>query len=125
MCFTAALGMAGRQGVGGVRHLAVATLWLQGLVANKAVELANISGQMNPADLGTNAVTREVLHKLAPLAGIFDLTEAKEELMKDAARGGVGAVLARSSGGERVESAPGWLITLARALLAGAPPSSD
>ena len=50
---TAAIGMCRRRGLGKVRHLAVADLWIQDKVKNKELKLEKVLGLDNPADLLT------------------------------------------------------------------------
>ena len=54
---TAALGICKRQGLGRVRHLATADLWLQQRVRAKEVRLYKVPGRDNPADLMTKYKT--------------------------------------------------------------------
>ena len=60
---TAAIGLAKRQGLGKVRHIASADLWLQGIVRGGTLELGKIPGKDNPADINTKAIDRETLEK--------------------------------------------------------------
>ena len=50
---TAAIGICRRRGLGKIRHLARADLWVQDKVKNKEFGLDNILGAENPADLLT------------------------------------------------------------------------
>ena len=50
---SAAIGICNRSGIGKVRHLAVAQLWVQKLVRSKACRLYKVLGTENPADLMT------------------------------------------------------------------------
>ena len=57
---SAAMGIAGRQGLGKLRHLDTHTLWLQQAVRSKRLELKKVAGTSNPADLFTkHSLTRE------------------------------------------------------------------
>ena len=56
---TAAIGMVKRQGLGKVRHLAVADLWVQQRVKMKELTLLKHPGRENPADLLTKVLPRE------------------------------------------------------------------
>ena len=49
----AAIGMARRRGLGRVRHLDVEDLWVQAKVREKKVDLVNVKGSDNPADILT------------------------------------------------------------------------
>ena len=58
--FSAAIGIAGRQGLGKLRHLDTHTLWLQQAVRSKRLELKKVLGTANPADVLTkHSLTRE------------------------------------------------------------------
>ena len=50
---TAAIGMVRRLGLGKVRHLATADLWIQAMVRQGKVAVAKVPGQENGADLMT------------------------------------------------------------------------
>jgi hypothetical protein len=55
---SAAIGICGRSGIGKVRHLAVAQLWVQDFVRSKACRLHKVLGTENPADLLTKPLPR-------------------------------------------------------------------
>jgi hypothetical protein len=55
---SAAIGICNRSGIGKVRHLAVAQLWVQDLVRSKACRLFKVLGTENPADLLTKPLAR-------------------------------------------------------------------
>ena len=55
---SAAIGICRRSGIGKVRHLAVAQLWVQDLVRAKEVRLHKVLGTENPADLMTKPLAR-------------------------------------------------------------------
>ena len=55
---SAAIGICNRSGIGKVRHLAVAQLWVQDLVRSKACRLFKVLGTENPADLMTKPLAR-------------------------------------------------------------------
>ena len=55
---SAAIGICNRCGIGKVRHLAVAQLWVQDLVRSKACRLHKVLGTENPADLMTKPLPR-------------------------------------------------------------------
>ena len=55
---SAAIGICRRHGIGKVRHLAVAQLWVQDLVASRACRLFKVLGTENPADLLTKPLPR-------------------------------------------------------------------
>ena len=60
---TAAIGIARRRGLGKVRHLATADLWIQDRIRKKDFALKKIAGSENPADMLTKHVDRNLLHK--------------------------------------------------------------
>ena len=60
---TAAIGIARRRGLGKVRHLDCADLWVQEKVRSKAVQLTKILGTDNPADAFTKYLDRPLLDK--------------------------------------------------------------
>jgi hypothetical protein len=55
---SAAIGICNRSGIGKIRHLAVAQLWVQDLVRAKACRLFKVLGAENPADLLTKPLAR-------------------------------------------------------------------
>jgi hypothetical protein len=55
---SAAIGICRRCGIGKVRHLAVAQLWVQDLVRSQACRLYKVLGTENPADLLTKPLPR-------------------------------------------------------------------
>ena len=57
----AAIGIVKRQGLGRVRHLAVADLWVQQRAKNKEVHYKKLEGSKNSSDMLTKAVDRETL----------------------------------------------------------------
>ena len=59
----AAIGICRRRGLGKVRHLATAELWVQDHVRNGGFILTKIAGAENPADISTKNVTREIIEK--------------------------------------------------------------
>ena len=54
---TAAIGISRRRGLGKVRHLATADLWVQDRVRKNDFRLEKILGAENPADMLTNVLT--------------------------------------------------------------------
>ena len=70
---TAAIGICRRRGLGKVRHLSTADLWIQEKLKDEAFVLTKISGPENPADLLTKHVERPVLRTLLPkLSLVFE-----------------------------------------------------
>ena len=59
----AAVGICRRRGLGKIRHLATADLWVQDRIKNKDFELLRIPGVSNPADILTKHVDRTILDK--------------------------------------------------------------
>ena len=66
---SAAIGVAGRRGAGKIRHIEVATLWLQKHVTSKALKLFKEKGTENVADLGTKHVDRLILERVLQQLG--------------------------------------------------------
>ena len=60
---TAAIGIARRRGLGKVRHLAAADLWIQDRICKKDFSLDKVLGSENPSDMLTKHVDRGLLHK--------------------------------------------------------------
>ena len=64
-----AMGTAGRQGLGKLRHLECHSLWLQQRMRRKEFALQKVPGEQNPADLFTNHL--ESAKKLEQLLGLY------------------------------------------------------
>ena len=60
---TAAIGICRRRGLGRVRHLAVADLWVQDKVRAKDFQLLKVAGRDNPADLMTKHLDQGTMHR--------------------------------------------------------------
>ena len=58
---SAAKGISERRGIGKVRHLDVADLWVQDRVRSREITLRKIAGQSNPPDILTKYVERDIL----------------------------------------------------------------
>ena len=58
---TAAIGIAKRRGLGRIRHLATADLWIQEKVRSGQVELHKIPGKDNPGDVFTKYVDKATM----------------------------------------------------------------
>ena len=58
---TAAIGIVGREGLGKVRHLATADLWVQQRVRRGQLSVEKWPGPENPADMGTKGLSREAI----------------------------------------------------------------
>ena len=80
---TAAIGICKRQGLGRVRHLATADLWVQQRVRDKEINLFKFPGKDNPRDLMTKyksapEATRFLeMVGIRPLAGRAELAPAR------------------------------------------------
>ena len=61
---TAAIGMVRRQGLGKIRHLAVADLWVQQRISRGDLKIKKIHGRENPADLYTKVLPKDHCHYL-------------------------------------------------------------
>ena len=59
----AAIGICRRSGIGRVRHLAVAQLWVQEGLRRGDFTLWKVQGEQNPADIFTKCVSREILDR--------------------------------------------------------------
>ena len=59
----AAIGVCRRRGLGKIRHLHTADLWVQDKVRTKDFILSKVGGAANPADILTNHVDRQLLEK--------------------------------------------------------------
>ena len=68
---TAAIGVCRRRGLGKIRHLAVADLWVQEKVRLKEFTLTKVPGDVNPADLLTKHVDRRLLEKHLRTLNLF------------------------------------------------------
>ena len=65
---TAAIGMCKREGLGRVRHLSTADLWVQQLVRHGKAKLYKCGTENNPADLFTKGMGRDrVMHLMQHL----------------------------------------------------------
>ena len=60
---TAAIGVCRRRGIGRIRHLAVADLWLQDKIRTGDMSIHKVLGADNPADALTKFVDRSILEK--------------------------------------------------------------
>ena len=58
---TAAIGIVGREGLGKVRHLAIADLWVQQRVRRQQLTVEKWPGPKNPADMGTKGLSRDAI----------------------------------------------------------------
>ena len=60
---TAAIGISKRRGLGKIRHLHTADLWVQEKVRNGDVELLKVAGTENPADIFTKYLDKGIMEK--------------------------------------------------------------
>ena len=67
---TAAIGICRRRGLGKIRHLATADLWVQDRVRRGDFKLTKVLGSENPADLLTKHVPRDVMLRHMERVGI-------------------------------------------------------
>ena len=75
----AAMGMVKRQGLGRVRHLAVADLWIQQKAKEGSVKFEKLPGAENTSDIMTKAVEADVLEKHVTALG-FEYRGGRHEL---------------------------------------------
>ena len=73
---TAAIGMVRRQGLGAVRHLATADLWIQQRVLAKEIKVGKLGTKDNTADLLTKILPPDQLRLLLKQIG-FEFTEGR------------------------------------------------
>ena len=66
---SAALGVLLRKGLGKIRHLEVADLWMQSAVRNGKIEVVKIAGAINDADLATKPLTRQAIDTIMERLG--------------------------------------------------------
>ena len=66
----AAVGICRRKGLGRVRHLATADLWVQDRVKKKDFDLLRVPGADNPADILTKHVNEALLAKHLKFMGL-------------------------------------------------------
>ena len=68
---TAAIGIARRRGVGKIRHLDTADLWIQERIRAKELEVNKVLGADNPGDALTKYVERALVEKHMSRIGLF------------------------------------------------------
>ena len=66
----AAIGIVKRQGLGRVRHLAVADLWVQQRAKGGEVNYVKLDGKKNTSDMMTKAVEGEVINRHMQALGL-------------------------------------------------------
>ena len=67
---TAAIGMVRREGLGRVRHLAVADLWVQQKSQEKAIKYSKIDGKQNPSDMLTKGLGAADIQRYLTMLGL-------------------------------------------------------
>ena len=67
----AAIGIVKRQGLGRVRHLAVADLWVQQRAKAGEVQYCKLDGKRNTSDMMTKAVEREIIMRHMQSLGLL------------------------------------------------------
>ena len=75
---TAAIGIVGREGLGKVRHLATADLWIQQRVRRGEIAVAKWPGPDNPADLCTKGLSPDAVAKHFKATG-YELVDGRAE----------------------------------------------
>ena len=68
---TAAIGICRRRGFGRIRHLHVADLWVQDRLRKKDFSLTKISSSLNPADILTKHVSRDIMRQSMEFMGLI------------------------------------------------------
>ena len=68
---TAAIGIAARQGLGRIRHISVADLWVQQRLKAGDFRTFKIPGADNPSDLMTKPVGSDLIHKFLKILNVF------------------------------------------------------
>ena len=86
----AAIGIVKRQGLGRVRHLAVADLWVQQRAKEGEVAYVKLEGKKNTSDMMTRAVEREVIMRHMQALGL-QMRGGRHEATPKYTGGGVGA----------------------------------
>ena len=74
----AAIGIVRRQGLGRIRHLAVADLWIQQRSKDGSVSYEKLDGTKNTSDILTKAVEGEVLNRHMEAFGL-EFAEGRHE----------------------------------------------
>ena len=78
----AAIGMVKRQGLGRIRHLAVADLWIQQKSKEGVVHYVKLEGSKNTSDILTKPVDAETLERHMERLGL-EFREGRNELTPD------------------------------------------
>ena len=67
---SAAIGITQRQGLGKIRHLSVADLWIQQRIRDGILCVKKVAGLLNPTDLMTKPMDSKRLYELLYLMGL-------------------------------------------------------
>ena len=78
----AAIGICRRRGLGKVRHLAVADLWVQDHLRTKDFSLSKIDGAHNPLDILTKFIDKATLERHLPNLSLEPLEGRPESAPK-------------------------------------------
>ena len=68
----AAIGVCKRRGLGKIRHLHTADLWIQERLRIKDLKITKVLGTLNPADILTKHTPRKTLEQHLRTVGIFE-----------------------------------------------------
>ena len=79
---SAAIGIT-QLGLGKVRHLSVADLWIQQRVRKKDLEITKVRGEGNPSDLMTKALDGPRIAKLLSAMGLARPSDAQDGPVQD------------------------------------------
>ena len=86
---SAAIAIAKRRGSGKLRHINIASLWIQEKVEEKELVIKKVSGLANPADMMTKHLGREKLETYMKTIG-QEMREGRAEEALELQRGGGG-----------------------------------
>ena len=106
---TAAAGICARQGLGGQRHIATHSLWVQQAIRSGRFVLKKIDGERNPADLMTKHMpSREKLSTLVRLFGCTYASGRADAAPATRQADGTKATMAEYSGVNRIDHDESW-----------------
>ena len=71
---TAAIGMVRREGLGKVRHLAVADLWIQQKARDNIITYHKVDGKKNPSDMLTKGLGAAKIEQYLSMIGVVTRT---------------------------------------------------
>ena len=81
---SAAIGITQRQGLGKIRHLSVADLWIQQKIRRGEIAIAKVLGTLNSSDLLTKPMARPRFDALLKLMNVHFVGEVGEVLQEGA-----------------------------------------